>query len=425
MKILLVNWSLYPSGGDWTYIDNVQKLYERHGHETIFLSTKNERNTPTQSPEYLINSPDYKLLYKNKTIFNGIKAIKNSIISQDALKKVDEILSDHKINIAHLHNIHHYITPAIIWKLKKANVKIIWSLHDYKIICPESLFISNGKICERCITGNFYNCTLHKCKRKSLAASTLASIEAYFYHKRGIYKKVDAYLCPSNFIKNKFLSFGFGDKNFYTTNLCYDTSLIDEFLINKNKTSDTSLNSFETKNDFIFYVGRIEKIKGVATLINAIKNTNIPLKVAGAGSDEKEIRDLVNKQHITNVELMGFKDKNEIFALMMKAKFVVCPSEWYENYPFSIIESFLFSKPVIGAKIGGIPELVRNGETGFLFESGNVTDLQNKITNLWSNDKLAREMGNNARNFIYDIVNFDTHWLKLHSILNHITSNEN
>src|ERR1700733_15328058 len=160
MKVLLVNWSWYPSGGDWTYVQNLHALYSNNGYEIVSLSTNNKRNLTTNPNSYFINSPDYKALNKNKNIYNGFRAVKNSIVSNEALKIVEEILATHKIEVAHLHNIHHYITPSIIWKLKKAGVKIIWSLHDYKIICPESLFISHDTICEKCITGNFYHCAL-------------------------------------------------------------------------------------------------------------------------------------------------------------------------------------------------------------------------------------------------------------------------
>lgn len=424
MKILLINWSWYATGGDWTYVNNLKTLYEKNGYEVIPLSTRNEKNFKTTSPAYFINSPDYKFLNKNKNVINGLKAIKNSVVSFEALKTIDEILESHDIKIAHLHNIHHYITPAIIWKLKKAGVKIIWSLHDYKIICPESSFISNGKICEKCMTGNFYQCAFNKCKKNSLPASILASTEAYFYHKTGIYDKVDAYLCPSVFLKNKFKQFGFSDTKLHVTNLCYDISLIDNF-INGNKKTIVSLNDGTGKEEYILYVGRIEDIKGIKTLINAVKDSTLKLKIAGSGNSLPELAELVRRENINNIEFLGFQDKLSVFELTLNSKFVVCPSEWYENFPFSIIESFLFSKPVIGSKIGGIPELVVDGETGYLFEPRNINDLREKLTSLWNNKTLINEMGAKARKYIYNIVNFDTHWSKLNSIINNITINDN
>ncbi len=423
MKMLMVNWSWYPTGGDWTYVNSLQTLYEKNGYEVIPLSMLNEKNVETKSPAYFINSIDYKLLNKNKNLYNGLKAVRNSVVSFDALKTIGQILENHDIEIAHLHNIHHYITPAIIWKLKKYGVKIIWSLHDHKIICPESLFISNGKICEKCMTGNFYQCSLNKCKKNSLLASMLASAEAYFYHKSGIYNKVDAYLCPSAFLKKKFGQFGFSDKKLHVTNLCYDISLIDDF-IKEHENPGAPLNKTTVNEDYILYVGRIEDIKGIKTLINAVRNSMLKLKIAGSGTAEKELRELVHQENLNNIEFLGFRDKQSVFELTYNSRFVVCPSECYENFPFAIIESFLFSKPVIGSKIGGIPELVIDGETGYLFEPGNVDDLREKLISLWDNNILINEMGAKARKYIYDIVNFEVHWTKLKSIINNITVNE-
>jgi glycosyltransferase involved in cell wall biosynthesis len=391
-----------------------------HGHEVIPLSTINEKNVPAKQPAYFVDSPDYKQLNKNKNLLNSYKAVKSSIVSSDALKKVEQALAENDIKIAHLHNIHHYVTPAIIWKLKKAGVKIIWSLHDYKIICPESLFISNGKICEKCIKGNFFHCTLNRCKKKSLPASMLASAEAFFYHQSGVYKKVDAYLCPSNFLKNKFSDFGFSESRLHVSNLCYNIPLVDNFIREYN-----SAGTAEKAEEYILYVGRIENVKGVKTLIHAVKGTNIKLKIAGTGAADEELREFVKKEQLNNVEFLGFQNKQAVFELTLHSKFVVCPSEWYENFPFSIIESFLFSKPVIGSNIGGIPELVKDNETGYLFEPGNINDLREKLTTLWNNETMAKEMGIKARKYIYDIVNFDTHWTKLNFVINSILNNGN
>lgn len=422
MNILLVNWSWYPSGGDWTYISNLITLYEKNGHNVIPLSTVNEKNKKTNYPEYFIKAPDYKLLKNKKNIFTGFTVVKNSIVSFKALRKIDQILSENDIKVAHLHNIHHYITPAIIWKLKKANVKIIWTLHDFQIICPQSLFLSNGKICEKCITGNFYQCTLNKCKNDSRAVSMLASTEAYFYHKIRIYNKVDAYLCPSLFLKNKFIQFGFNDAKLHVTNSCYEIQLVDDFISNYSKNNERT--NFK-EEPYILYVGRIENMKGIETLINSVKNTIIKLKIVGAGEAADQFKEIVKKEKLNNIEFLGFKDRFSVFELIYNSLFVVCPSIVYENFPFSIIESFLFSKPVIGSKIGGIPELVVDGETGYLFEAGNADDLREKLVSLWNNTSLIKSMGAAARKHVYDIVNFETHWAKLKPIIENYKNNDN
>ncbi|MCW5916457.1 MAG: glycosyltransferase family 4 protein [Ferruginibacter sp.] len=418
-KVLMVSWAWYPSGGDWTYVQNVQRLYESQGYEVIPFSTNNFRNVPVNGPAYFIDAPDYKELNKNKSLPNVIKAVKNSIVSKNALDAIDQILTEHRIRIAHLHNIHHYITPAIVHRLKKAGVKILWSLHDYQIICPVNTFISHGKICERCITGKYYNCAIHTCKRDSFGASTLASIEAYYYRNKGTYNLVDAFLCPSSFLKSKFLQAGFSENKLFVSNLCYDVPVIDNF-IRENKLKNVTLSSSTRENNYILYVGRLEDVKGIRTLIHAVEGTPITLKIAGTGDAASELEALVKGKNLSNIEFLGFQDKASVFELTLHAKFVVVPSEWYENFPFSVIESFLFSKPVVGSKIGGIPELVKHEQTGLLFEAGNISELRQNLLRLWIDHEAVIQWGKNARELVYRMVNFETHWQKLQSIINSI-----
>ncbi len=412
MKLLLVNWSWYATGGDWTYIENIHKLYETHGFEVIPFSTHNKKNTFSPYSKYFVSAYDFKELNKHKTFSNGIKALKTSVVSSDALNKLDRILEKHDIKFAHLHNIHHYITPAIVEKLHKRGIKIIWTLHDYKIICPENSFVSKGKVCEKCMDGSFYHCAINKCKKNSLLASALATFEAYYYHKKNTYQVVDFYLCPSGFLLDKFLQFGFDKNKMLLSGLCYDISLIDRF-IEQSKTLPT----LQNMDKYILYVGRLEDIKGVKTLIEAVRGTDIHLKIAGRGNAEESLTNYIQTENISNVELLGFKKKDDIFALTQHASFGVCPSEWYENYPFSISETFLFSKPVVGSNIGGIPELVIDEQTGLLFEAGNQAQLREKLLRLWNDEELVSKLGQQARKHSYTLFNYETHWNMIHSVI--------
>lgn len=408
MKILLVNWSWYPSGGDWTYIANIKKLYEANGFETIPFSTYNKKNEYSIHSKNFVHAYDFKVLNKNKTLANGIRAIKTSIISKNALKKLDQILEAHDIKIAHLHNIHHYLTPAIIEKFHSKGIKIIWSLHDYKIICPENSFVSNGKICEKCIDGSFYHCALNKCKKNSYLASALAAFDAYYYNSKKIYDLVDAYLCPSSFLKNKFIQAQFDEKKLTVTNLCYDIDIIDKY---------RKENPVSQKEKYIFYIGRIEEIKGIKTLIKAVEGTTIQLKIAGSGPAELSLKIYISEQKISNVVFLGFQEKQQVFNLINNSLFGVCPSEWYENFPFSIAETLLFSKPVVGSNIGGIPELIIDNKTGLLFEPKNILELREKLLLLWNDEEYVTELGRQAREHAYMLYNFENHWKKLNAII--------
>ncbi|MBU3713998.1 MAG: glycosyltransferase family 4 protein [Ferruginibacter sp.] len=407
MKILLATWSWYPVGGDWTYVENVKRLYESHGIEVIPFSTYNEKNISSEYDHYFVKAYDYKELNKSKGIITGFKALKNSVVSVEALKKIDKLLDEHQIDFAHLHIIHHWVTPAIIKKLKKRNIPVIWTLHEYKILCPEGTFVSNGKVCEKCINGKFYNCALQKCKKKSFLASTLAAIDAYYYRFSGVYKKVDLYLCPSDFLRKKFIQFGFPENKMRLTNYCYDIEFIDQFY---NKYFNTGLDLSITQVPYVLYVGRIEKLKGIKTLIDAVRGTNIQLKIAGTGAALVEMQSYVSDNGLSNIEFLGFQNKERVYELTINSLFVVCPSEWYENYPFSVIESLLLHKPVIGSDMGGIPELIIDGETGFIHKAGDSNMLRNQMLKLWTDPSLAKQMGVKARAFIVQKVNFQTHW---------------
>jgi glycosyltransferase involved in cell wall biosynthesis len=411
MHILVANWSWYPTGGDWTYIDNLCRLYEKHGHTVIPFSTHHSKNFNTPFSEYFVKSYDFKELNKNKSPANALRAVKTSVRAGDAVKKLNSLLDKYPVRLAHLHNIHHYLTPAIIEVLHRRGIKIIWTLHDYKIICPENSFVSNGKICEACLGGRFYHCAANRCKKNSRAASLLASIEAYYYHRRKTYTLVDYYLCPSEFLRQQFIRFGFSPEKLVVTNLCYDINLIDKFLTQpKNPTTDR----------YILYVGRLEVIKGLKTLIRAVKDTPVKLRIAGTGPAETELKTLAGWPENPNVVFEGFCPKEKVFELTQNALCGVCPSEWYENLPYSISETFLFGKPVIGARIGGIPELVVDRETGLLFESGNPKDLRDKLLYIWQHPQEAETMGTNARKHAEAMYTFNNHWKKLEPIIQHL-----
>ena len=178
-NVLLATWSWRPVGGDWTYVENIKKLYESKGYNVIPFSTRHVDNKKTDYDEYFSQGCDYKKLNKNRSIKSGFKALKNSGISFEALSKIDRLLKDNEIAFAHLHTIHHWVTPAIIWKLKKYNFPITWTLHEYKLLCPEGTFVSNSRITEKCFDEKFYKYATNKCKKSSFLASSLASFDSF------------------------------------------------------------------------------------------------------------------------------------------------------------------------------------------------------------------------------------------------------
>ena len=177
-------------------------------------------------------------------------------------------------------------------------------------------------------------------------------------------------------------------------------------------------------SNYILYVGRIEKIKGVFSLLKAFQNIkNVDLVIIGSGEEETACRDFIRSNNLPNVHFLGHKDKRAVFSFIRKSLFTVCPSECYENFPYSVVEAMLLGKPVIGSDIGGIPELVRDGYTGLIFKAGDISDLREKIEYLMLDKERLREYGDNARNHVTQMVNFEAHYQKMELIFDKLMEN--
>lgn len=357
MKILLVNKFLYPKGGSETYVFEVGKMLEHMGHSVTYFGQANDTN---------VVGNKYNLLAKSR-VFNPFELI----YSPANHKKFRQLILNEKPDIIHLNNINFQLTPSIIYAARESGVPVVWTIHDPQLVCPNHrLFIEHkGAVCTKCVCGDISNCVKNKCFDNSYIKSKIGYLEAKKYYKSDIYGYVSKFICPSRFIA------GMLRNRFSESKL--------EVLRNYCKFEKPEL---LRKGDYILYYGRLSKEKGLETLIKAVPQT-IKLKIAGGGPLENMMGELP-----ANIEYVGFKSGDELKKLIQSAKFSIYPSEWYENCPFSIIESISFGTPVIGANIGGIPELIESGRTGLLFEAGNVEDLRDKIIYLYDNKTVLEAM---------------------------------
>jgi glycosyltransferase involved in cell wall biosynthesis len=408
LNILIINWTWYPSGGDWTYVENLCKFYESRGHKVIPFSMKNEKNFPSPYEKYFISKIDYQELNRNKSFINGFKTARSSIYSTEARSNLKSLLDEQTIDIVHLNNIHHYLTPAsIIPEIKKRNIPIIWTLHDYVILCPNTTFISNEVVCEKCKGGKFYQCIVNKCKKQSIPASFVAALESYVNNFYNPYKQVDFFICPSEFIRKKFESFGFEAGKLRQVYNLFDITSV---------SGANSILPESGKKPYIVYVGNILKVKGIFTLAKAMAGLDLDLYVIGGGEHFSELKELTESGELSNVFLKGKMPKEEVFRYIQQSALVVVPSEWYENLPYSLVEAMLLCKPVLGADIGGIPELVVNDITGQLFKPGMVSDLRSKILFMMADQDKLTQMGIRAREHALNLVNYDAFGKKLSPI---------
>ena len=364
MKILLSNKYYYPRGGDCIYTMGLERLLKEKGHDVAVFSMQHPANLNSKYSKYFPGEVDFNKI----GIRNFFSVFVRPFGSPSVRRNFKRLVDDFKPDILHVNNIHSQLSPIIVKIAFKRKIPVVWTLHDYKLVCPAYLFISNSKICEACLT-NKWSVIRKRCIKQSWLASIMAFFEFRFWNYEKLSKLTNMFISPSSFLKGKMIMGGFESAKI---------QVISNF-INEEK----FFPSEQIKENYYCYVGRLSFEKGIETLLKAA--TEMPqytLKLIGTGPIEKELK---SKYKSVNIEFLGYKNWSDLKRLIEGSRFLVMPSTWYENNPLSVIESLCLGTPVIGANIGGIPELIDNGVNGLLFESGNVIDLQNKISYLWEN----------------------------------------
>ena len=385
MKILMINKFLHPNGGSETYIFKLGACLEAQGHEVQYFGMEHENRIVGNRVQAYTANMDFHGGSKLKKLTYPIK----TIYSSEARKKIRLVLEDFQPDVCHLNNFIYQLTPSILLEIRKWSrqtgypCKIIYTAHDYQLACPNHMCRNPGtqENCEKCLSGSFLNCAKGKCIHGSLTKSVIGAMEATFWKWMGVYRQIDTIICCSQFMKTKL------DTN---PVLAEKTVVMHNFV-------DAVQRQETRKKDYVLYFGRYSKEKGIGTLIQAAKALpQIPFVFAGSGPMERLLKDVPNVQNV------GFQTGEALEKLIREARFTVYPSEWYENCPFSVMESQLYGTPVLGADIGGIPELIRAGETGELFESGNAEQLQLQIGKLWKNTSLTQQYARNCEKQCFD-----------------------
>lgn len=400
MKVLMVNKFLYPNGGSETYIFQLGEELQKKGHEVQYFGMEHAGRIVGNRAERYTSDMDFhtgklqKLLYPFKIIY-----------SFEAKRKLREVLRDMDPDVVHLNNINFQLTPSVIYAVrsyeKKASrrVKLVYTAHDYQWVCPNHMMRipSTGKICFACRDGHFGACSKNRCIHNSRIKSLLGTIEAKFYARRKTYGMVDVIVCPSEFMKKQL------DTN---PLLAEKTVMLRNFVdravsdAGQERTDERQREGTDTQktSDYVLYFGRFSEEKGIETLLEAcMALPEIPFVFAGAGP----LEDRINR--VKNVENKGFVTGDALRRLIAGARFSVYPSEWYENGPFSVMESQMYGTPVLVSDLGGAPELVKAGRTGELFRGGDAEELTAHIRELWEQPERCQEYRENCKE-----INFDT-----------------
>lgn len=403
MNILQVNKFHWMKGGSEAAYFGLMELLQKHGHQVVPFSMKDSRNLPSEYNDFFVEQIDYD----SPGIFPKISAAAKIVYSLDAKAKMGALLDTFSPDIAHFHIFQHQISPSVFGPLRKKNVPLVLTLHDLKPLCPNYKMLCDGRICELCKGAKFYHCVKNKCAKGSRIKSLVSTVEMYFHYFRGYYQSVDRYIAVSDFFRKKMIEFGFDERQVVTIPNSIDASRF----------------AFSAEDDgYGLYFGRLSEEKGVGTLLQALSACpEIPFLIVGTGPLEAVLRQQAADLKL-RVKFYGFQKGEELQGLIRKASFTVVPSEWYENCPMSVLESLSIGKPVIGAHIGGIPELIAERVDGLTFKPGDVDELAAKMRFLWQDPTLRKAMGRRGRDKVERDYNPEKHYNSIMALYHEVLS---
>jgi glycosyltransferase involved in cell wall biosynthesis len=414
MKILLVNNFHYPRGGAERAYFDVAKILQEQGHEVAFFASNHPKTLESPWRKYFVRY--YELSNpKEYSFFNKIKIALRIFYKFETRRKVRALIKEFKPDVAHLHNIFHHLTPSVIDELKKQEIPMVMTVHDFQFVCPNNILFSEGKIWENSKGGKFYKCVNDRCIKGSYSQSFLGMIETYFHRWRKTIEKVDVLISPSNFLIEKSREFGFGKEIIKIPNpiLRQEQNSLEECLLEERP-------SWLPKEKYVAFIGRLSPEKGVDDLIRAfaslkggklIKETDpelfleLKLVIMGDGPRKAELLKLVNELGIFSQVVFLDYDKEKHDSVQAGALAMISPSKCYENAPYSVLDALSLKKPVICANLGGQKEIIEDGKNGMLFESGNVLMMARKIREIVSNEEKRKQISENSIQSVKD--NFD------------------
>ena len=370
MRILLSNKFYYRRGGDCVYVLNVEQLLKKHGHEVAVFAMDYPDNLETPWKKYFPGNMTKPM------------AFSRPFGSREVKKKFNRLLDDFRPDVVHLNNIHTQLSPVIAELAHERGIRVVWSLHDYKLLCPRYDCLRDGvEICEKCFGGDKTSCKTYKCIKGSTLASLIGYKEAVMWNRQRLENCTDLFVCPSSFMKEKMMQGGFDESKLKVLSHFID--------IDKCKKE-----SYVERADYYCYVGRLSHEKGLNTLIQAASQLPYKIKIIGGGPLEKELK-AKSAELKGNIDFLGFKQWDEIKEVVGKARFSVTPSEWYEVFGLVNAEALCLGTPILGARIGGVPGLIDEGVNGMTFTSGDASDLKEKIELMYNakfdNEGIARK----------------------------------
>jgi len=360
--LLAVNNYYYRRGGAEVLFLEHNRMFESIGWQVVPFAMRHAKNLPSPWSDYFPDEIEFGADYG---LAGNLARAARVIYSMQARQRMRRLLDNVRPQIAHIHNIYHHLSPAFLPLLREREIPAVMTVHDLKLACPAYTMMSGGQPCERCRGGKLYNVAVHRCLKGSLALSSLVMAESYLHRLLGSYEKnIDRFIVPSRFLLEKLVQWGWARERF-----AYIPNFVE---IDRFRPDGAPGRRF-------VYCGGLIDIKGVATLVRAAALARQPLTIVGSGPEETRLRAL-SEASGADIVFTGHLPKDRVTAVLQEARAVVVPSECHENAPLALLEAYAAGRPVIGSRIAGIPELVREDETGALYPAGDAEALAQTLT---------------------------------------------
>lgn len=410
MKIILVNYRYFISGGPERYYFNIKEVLEQKGHEVIPFSVKSARNVPNDYEKYFLDIVDDEVYFaqaKKKTPMMIFKSFTRMFYSFEAKRKMKLLIKETQPDMVYIMQMHNKISPSIVDAAKKMGVPVVHRISDFQYMCPNALFYNEKTgVCEDCLNGKRFSCVKNRCVLNSYLYSAIKAGAKLFHDVMRFHQKVDAFVVPSEFTYTKLAKYG-----------------IEESKLNHIPTffNLKEINPAVEYKPYMLFVGRIEKQKGLMTLVRAFNELPFKLKIIGFSNDgyDEQLKSFLGEKadhcfgENANVEFLGKMNFDEIKPYLKECLCTVVPSEWYDNFPNSLIESYAFKKAVLATDFGSLQYMVRDGETGLKFKYADISDLKSKITWMFEHQEDARRMGEKGYELIESVYSPNTHYEQL------------
>ncbi len=383
MKIGIVNTYHYRRGGDSTYTFDLADLLRARGHEVFHFAMKHRYNVKCAEEEFFVDYVDYRETSESAGPVARLRALLRSLYSFEARDRFAALLDKTAPDIIHMQNFRRHLTFSILGPARARGIPVVFTAHDYDPVCPNSLLFNDGKICEACGGKHYFRALPRRCKQGSLGGTAAVALESYFVRSMRYFRHVRRIITPSAFARRKFIECGLDAGKIEVIHNFVDTG---------------ALAPSYGGGDYAISFGRLSSEKGIESLIDAAALApRIKVLIAGEGPLRDHLEARRAAAGAGNVELLGYVNKEDLMPLVRDSMFVVVPSICYENFPYNVLESLALGKPVIGSGIGGIPEMVADGETGFLVEPQDAAALAERMTLLAGDAPLRERLGRNAR----------------------------